>query len=90
MELEWKLEISSPSIREFFRWVVNADTTSPQQVAVVLRKRTKSQKTERSVSISAVTDSLLLLEAPTEQVRQAMRALTAVQAYASSDERVGE
>lgn len=60
--------------------VEDADTVSSQQVAGVLERKIQSGTADNLPSTFAVTDSALLREARAEQVSQAVKVSTAVQA----------
>lgn len=87
-ELDEKFRTFSLSIKKLLRWAVGAESASLQQVFGVLRTKMRSQKADSFASVFAVTDSSLLREAETDQIRQVQKASTAVECYAASDRRV--
>lgn len=74
-------------MKEFSRWVVNAETAFLQQVVAVLKMATESQRSETLGTLFAATSDHLLRRPEIEQVRQVSRASTAVQTLAASGAR---
>lgn len=67
------------------RWAVKADLDSLHQNVGVLRTKKQGGKADIFPSLFTITDPPLLYKAGTEQVRQVLKASTAVQTYADSE-----
>lgn len=72
--------------KECVKSVVETDSASLQQVVSALRTKMHGLKADSLATIFAISDSSQLCEPGTEQVRQFLRAWTAVQTYAASDD----
>lgn len=70
--------------------VVRTDTASSQQVAAVLKAKTKSRRSQRFETLFPGTEDSHLREAGKEQFHQILRACMTVQTCAAGDVHVAQ
>lgn len=87
-ECSEKFQISSPNMKEFLWWFVQADGASLQQGVSVLKTATEDRRSQKLATFFAATHDPSLGRAGTEQVRQCLWESMAVQTYAAGDEHV--
>lgn len=85
-----KFELPPFNEKMFLGWDVQGRTAPSRRIVEVLKAKREERKKENSTSILAIVDLSLLQEACTDQVRQNVRAPTAVLTYAASDVGVRE
>lgn len=69
---------------------METDIAYSQQVLPVPETKLQSRQAHTSATVFAVTDDFLVREARTQQIRQNLRASTAVQTYVASDAHIAQ
>lgn len=84
-------DIKNFAMRKFLRWMVEEDSSAFSKVIVaLLQSKAGAHKRKKFHSIFAYTDSGILQKAGTQQVRQILRASTAVEVYTAKERRILE